>query len=182
MFLFNKLRKPYTQSLLLKTSASLNIFMGLEIAKSLSGTILNQQKFIKDILIVLGILHAKPANSPLPKGLQLLIDSEKKLFTLDTYRRLNGRLLYINLTRLDICYAIQYLSRFMSHPREPHLNVAHHVLRYLKAISFWGLYFPAYIDLNLTVYCDADWASCVYTRKSLIGFVFSWVVLPFLGK
>ena len=50
----------------------------------------------------------------------------------DMYRRLIGRLLYISLTRPDICYAVQHLSQFMSMSRKPHWEAAMHVLRYLK--------------------------------------------------
>ncbi|KAL8150855.1 hypothetical protein V2J09_020663 [Rumex salicifolius] len=47
----------------------------------------------------------------------------------EVYRRLVGRLLYLNLTRPDLSYAAQHLSQFVSAPRVPHLDAALHVMR-----------------------------------------------------
>lgn len=57
----------------------------------------------------------------------------------------------------------------MSAPRQPHLQAIHHLLRYLKGTVDQGLLFPADISLNIKAYSDADWGSCVNTRRSTSG-------------
>jgi hypothetical protein len=52
-----------------------------------------------------------------------------------SYRRLVGRLLYLNTTRPDIAFATQQLSQFMHAPTTVHYNAACRVLRYLKIIQ-----------------------------------------------
>lgn len=57
------------------------------------------------------------------------------------YRRLIGRLIYLDITRPDISFAVQQLSQFMSNPRFHHYNVACHLLRYLKNSPGQGFFF-----------------------------------------
>jgi hypothetical protein len=86
------------------------------------------------------------------------------------YRRLVGRLLYLTITRPNLVYSIQVLSQFMSQPRQPHLDAANKVFHYIKSAPSLGLFFPASSDFKLKAFCDADWASCPDTRKSVIDF------------
>ncbi|KAL0300295.1 UNVERIFIED_CONTAM: putative mitochondrial protein [Sesamum calycinum] len=55
-----------------------------------------------------------------------------------------------------------------SHPCEE--SAALHVVKYLKGSSTQGFFFPVSNSLELRAYCDADWASCVDSRKSLTGY------------
>lgn len=50
------------------------------------------------------------------------------------------------------------------------MQVALHVLRYLKGTSDCGIFFNNFSDLSLTAYCDSDWVACLDTRKSVSGY------------
>ncbi|KAE8696026.1 receptor-like serine/threonine-protein kinase [Hibiscus syriacus] len=68
----------------------------------------------------------------------------------------------INLPqRLEITYAVQQLSQFLSSPTETHLTAAHRVLRYLKGPPGQGLFFPAENDLKLKAFSSTliSWKS-----------------------
>ncbi|GJZ52108.1 retrovirus-related pol polyprotein from transposon TNT 1-94 [Tanacetum coccineum] len=49
----------------------------------------------------------------------------------ETYGRLIGRLIYLIITRPDICFTVQVLSQFMQQPTLVHMQAAKHLLRYL---------------------------------------------------
>lgn len=67
------------------------------------------------------------------QNLKISQSSGQPLLDLNVYRRLINRLLYLTITCPDICYNVQTLSQFMSHPTDFHLLAAHKILKYLKA-------------------------------------------------
>ncbi|GJR39330.1 retrovirus-related pol polyprotein from transposon TNT 1-94 [Tanacetum coccineum] len=66
----------------------------------------------------------------------------------------------------DLSFAAQALSQFSHNPRTPYLAALHMVLRYIKLCPGQGIYFSTSNNLELTTYCDSDWASCQTTRRS----------------
>ena len=86
------------------------------------------------------------------------------------YWRLIGRLIYLTITRPDLAYAVQNLSQYMDQPRQPHLEAVHRVLRYIKGSLGQGIFFPSSTDFRLKAFCDADWAACLDTRRSVTRF------------
>ncbi|GJV32061.1 retrovirus-related pol polyprotein from transposon TNT 1-94 [Tanacetum coccineum] len=86
------------------------------------------------------------------------------------YRTLVGKLIYLTITRPDIYFPAQSLSQFLKEPRTTHMAALTRVLRYLKLCPGQGLFFPANNSLNLLTYCDSNWASCSFSRKSISGY------------
>ena len=107
---------------------------------------------------------------PIEQNLKLSKFHGKLLSDPRIYRRLVRRLLYLTITRPDIGYAVNKLSQFVSNPRKPHLDAAYKVLQYIKRCPGQGILLSTKFDLQLKAYTDADWASCVDTIRSTIGF------------
>lgn len=98
------------------------------------------------------------------------ISVDELLTDVDSYRRLVGCLIYLTITRPDICYIVQYLSQFMHSPKQSHWHAALRVVRYIKGSPGLGLLLPSCSDLDLFAYCDADWTTCPMTRRPLTGY------------
>lgn len=130
---------------------------------------LNQRKYILDLLKDTHMEEALVSAFPLPRGLRLSLEEGELLEDAEVYRRIIGKLLYLNMTRPDISYAVQQLSQFLHAPRQPHYKAALHVLRYLKGSLNYGLFYSSNTDFNVTGYSDADWGTCMFTGRSLTG-------------
>ncbi|KAL0294844.1 UNVERIFIED_CONTAM: Retrovirus-related Pol polyprotein from transposon RE1 [Sesamum radiatum] len=145
-------------------------FLSLEITRSSPGTSITQHKFIRDIIFDTGLHSTRPTTSPLPPDVKLSAHNSTLLSDAEPYRRLVGQLLYLSFTRPDISFGAQQLSQFVHAPCTVHMDAALHLVRYLKGCPERGLFFPASSSLSLTAYCDADWASCTDSHRSLIGY------------
>lgn len=120
---------------------------------------LNQKKFILDMLEHADLLDAKPLSIPLDQHIKLFAcdKSGPLIQNPSLYRSLVGKLLYLTFSRPDISYSVHLLSQFMQAPREKHMKTVFRVLRYLKCTTGLGLFLPSSNDLVLKGYCDSDW-------------------------
>ena len=74
--------------------------------------------------------------------------------------------MYLTITRLDICFAMQQVSQFMASPRHLHMATVKRIIRYIKGTSIHDLLFSIGAKLQHSAYSDVDYASCVDTRRS----------------
>lgn len=81
-----------------------------------------------------------------------------------------GKLIYLTITRPDICFTVQLLSQFMQTPTTVHLQAAKRLLRYLVGSASQGILLASSSAAQLTAFCDSDWASCPTTRRSTTGY------------
>ncbi|XP_026377570.1 uncharacterized protein LOC113271863 [Papaver somniferum] len=131
------------------------------------GLFLSQRKYTLDILSENGLLGAKLASSPIDQHHRLALDDGPFYSDSSQYRRLIGRLIYLTITRPELCYSVHVLAQFMQSPRVSHWEAALRVLRYLKGHPGQGIVLRKDSALQLTAYCDSDWASCPLSRRSL---------------
>ncbi|XP_026429342.1 uncharacterized protein LOC113325364 [Papaver somniferum] len=144
------LKDKLESQLSLKNLGRLQYFLGIEVSRSPKG--------------------AKIAPSPMEQHLKLLPNSGTPLSDPSIYRRLIGRLFYLQVTRPDITYSVNYLSQFMQQPCSGHLEAAHRVVRYLKGNVSNDIFLSATSSLSLAGYTDSDWAGCPTTRRSTTGY------------
>jgi len=146
---FTSIKAVLHEAFKIKDLGQLKYFMGLDL---LNGSYL---------------LGSKPVSTPSDLSIKLHNDSSPPLLDIPTYRRLIGKLLYLNTTRPDITYITQQLSQFLSNHAQTHHNAAMRILRYLKGCHGRGLFFRRQSSLQIKGYIDARWAGCKDTRRSI---------------
>lgn len=90
------------------------------------------------------------------------------------YQELIGSLLFLsNVSRPDITFAVNYLSKFNNNPGKQHWVAAKRILRFLKGtIDYKLAYTKDSGGCEFTGYSDSDFGADVDERKSVSGYVF----------
>ncbi|XP_015159193.1 uncharacterized mitochondrial protein AtMg00810-like [Solanum tuberosum] len=141
LLLITEAKENLHQQFKLKDLGELRYFLGIEVLRSSKGVILNQRKYILELIADAGFTGAKPAPTPLESNLRLTsveydlvngVMGDEVLHDITSYQRLVGKLLYVNITRPDISYAVQTLSQFMQSLKRSHWEATTSVVRYLK--------------------------------------------------
>lgn len=89
----------------------------------------NQRKYILELISEERLAGAKICDTPVEQGIKFTskefddsavkyTDDDPLLDDAGEYMRLIGRLIYITVTRPDICYVVQTLSQFMNIPKD----------------------------------------------------------------
>ncbi|KAJ0838106.1 putative RNA-directed DNA polymerase [Helianthus annuus] len=155
----------------IKDLGPLKYFLGIEVTKTSEGLVLGQRKYTLDILEDSGMQGCRPSSFPIEQNLKLDRREAESPVNGNEYRRLVGRLLYLQATRPDIAYSVNILSQFVADPRQSHMESAIRILRYLRATPGQGILLPRDRGTNLVAYCDSDWLGCPYTRRSRTGYL-----------
>ncbi|XP_020249283.1 uncharacterized protein LOC109826673 [Asparagus officinalis] len=108
----------------------------------------NLQKYRSDLVRLANLTNNKIAHTSMVVNTKYAKEDGAPLFDLTLYRNLVGSLIYLTITRPDIAYVVQVLSR------------------YLRGTPDYDLLFPTTSTLQLVKYSDADWAGYPNTGHS----------------
>ena len=153
----------------LKDLGILNYLLGVEVCWQGSSLHLSQTKYIQDLLTRAGLAYCKPIATLMTTSQTLYASDGSLLADPSQYHNIVGTLQYCTITRPDISFSINKLRQFMQSPTDLHWKVVKRSLRYLKGTTSFGLSFHSSLDLQLTVYADANWVGCPNDRLSTSG-------------
>uniref|UniRef100_A0A3Q7IJS5 Uncharacterized protein n=1 Tax=Solanum lycopersicum TaxID=4081 RepID=A0A3Q7IJS5_SOLLC len=160
-----------------KDLGQLRYFLGIEVLRSEKGILLNQRKYILELLSTVGLGGSKPASTPMEMNVKLTTfeyDSavggveDPMLSDIHSYQQLVGKLIYVTITRPDICFAVQSV-----HATSKKVTLGCSIeSAQIPQTSTWARSVTARDFItSLTAYCDSDWAACPNTRRSMTGYV-----------
>jgi hypothetical protein len=151
----------------MKDLGLMHYFMGLEVWQRTDEIFLSQGKYTMEILKNFKMTECKSMATPMVMDLNKMSNIDSRDVDIHLYRQLIGSLMYLVNTRLDIFYAVNVLSQFMSQPKHTHWIAAKHVSRYLQGTIGYRLRYAANVDLILEGYVDAYWeGSEVYIKRT----------------
>jgi len=102
----DRIREALNKIFKTKDLGDLKYFLGLEVARSKKGIMINQRKYALKLLKDAGFLACKPIVTPMDNLVKL--SSTRSVPFTD--RRLIGRLMYLTNTQPDITFFVQQLS------------------------------------------------------------------------
>lgn len=144
-----------------------------------SGTIsIDQTQYLLDVLDRFRMSDCNPVSTPLDLNQKISLkfcpksDEERQEMAEIPYEQLIGCLQFAaQVTRPDICFAVNLLSRYKANPGKAHWGAAKRILRYIKGTINKRLVYTN-TPTQIQAYCDADYASDLDERKSTTGYVF----------
>jgi hypothetical protein len=139
----------------------LSFFMGFQIRQRNQEIFISQTKYIKEMLKRFGMEYCKPVITPMQNNCKLSKDDDSKPTDQRQYRSMIGILPYVTSSRLDVMQTVGHVALFQEAPKESHVLEVKRILRYLKGIEEFGLWYPKGKDLSLIAYTDAYWAGCI---------------------
>ncbi|KAL0745699.1 hypothetical protein Bca101_101793 [Brassica carinata] len=167
--------KDYLKSVFeIKDLGEMKYFLGIEICRSKEGLFMSQRKYTLDLLKDAGKLGGQTAKMPMEDGYKVPREGEledSKLFhDPKLYRKLVGKLIYLTITRPDICFAVNQVSQHMQAPKDHHWRMVDRVLSYLNGSQGQGVWMGCNRSTEVVGYCYADWAGDRADRRSTTGY------------
>jgi hypothetical protein len=90
-----------------------------------------------------------------------------------TYVSAIGSLIYAQVcTRPDLAFVTGMLGRYQKNLDISHWNGIKKALRYIQGTKGRMLTYKRLDNLEIVGYSDSDYAGCLYTDKSMLGYVF----------
>ena len=89
-------------------------------------------------------------------NVKLTVDLLGKNVDSSLYRSMIGSLLYLTANRPDISYSIGVCARYQANPKESHMNALKRIIKYVKTIAEFGVWYSKDTNDILAGYFDAD--------------------------
>ncbi|XP_033143373.1 uncharacterized mitochondrial protein AtMg00810-like [Brassica rapa] len=80
------------------------------------------------------------------------------------------KLIYLTITKPDICFAVNQASQHMQAPKVHHWNMVERIMRYLREAPGQGVWMGCNKSTEIVGYCEADWTGDRVDRRSTTGY------------
>ena len=164
--LISQLNKSFS----FKDLGEIDYFLGIQVKHITEGLHLSQTKYVHDLLCKAKMNNANGMNTPMISGQQLTASGSGTVQDIQLYKSVVCALQYVTITRPEISFCVNRVCQYLKDPQEEHWQAVKRILRYLKNTIQYGLHLTYSSTLNLVGFCDADWASSPYDRRSTFGY------------
>ncbi len=120
-----------------------------------------------------GMTNYNPISTPMEHNLHLTSKEGNEFEDATKYRQLEGSMIYLTTTRLDISFVVRIISTCMQKPCEGHQTATKRVLKYLKGTHNFGLKYSKVKEFNLIGYSDSYFDGDKENGVSTSGYLMS---------
>ena len=128
-----------------------------------------------------GLESTSSVRTPMSPNVKLTVDLLGKSVDSSLYRSIISSLLYLTASRLDISYSVRMCARYQANPKESHMTTLKIIIKYVKTIAEFGVWYSKDTNDVLAGYLDANWAGNADNRKSTSGDCFYVGTILFPG-
>lgn len=135
---------------------------------------IHQNHYIQQLVSRTQLDKSYPYKIPIELGANLHPrEEDDKAANPTAFRSIVGGLLYAaTLTRPDVAFATNMVSRYMADPGLTHLKAAKRIVQYLKGRPNFSIcYKNTSQNITIDIFSDADYAGDKGTRKSTSGYI-----------
>lgn len=175
-----QLKDELCRNFQMKDLGNASSILGIRITRDrAAGTIaIDQSQYINNVLDRFEMSNCNAVVTPMDLNQKVsasmcaTTNGEQQSMGKIPYREAIGCLLFAaQITRPDISYAVNVLSRYTINPGKAHWAAVKRIFRYLKGTVNRKLVYGTKAS-KIEGFCDADWASDIDERKSTTGYVF----------
>lgn len=131
-------------------------YLGMKIDLKKNGIFLNQAKYTQNMLNQYGFSDAYAVSTPMEPGMLSDNSTNEAQLTNKPCREAVGSLLYLStISRPDISFAVNFVSRHVSNPKQNHWKIIERIFRYLKGTFEYGIFFTG--NNKLKVFTDSNY-------------------------
>lgn len=171
--ILTQIKRKLNEKFMMKDLGRISYFLGIEFSHDKEIITMHQKSYLNKLLCRFNMQNCKPKFTPSEMNINKFENEDVEDADARLYREIVGGLIYaMTCSRPDLSFIVTKLSQHMSKPNKHHMTMAKHTLRYIKATIDRQLIFRKSENrLNLTGFCDSDWANSE-DRKSVSGYCF----------
>lgn len=114
-------------------------FLGVEVIQDEQGIFIYQKKYAMDTLKKFSMEGCNLVKNPIVPGHKLTKEGAWPTVDSTAFKQLVGSLRYLTVTRPDLIYSVNLVSRYMESPKEQHMLAAKRILRYVQGTIGFGV-------------------------------------------
>lgn len=146
-------------------------YLGMELKVKTDGISVSQPRYTMKMLEKMQHADCNPVSTPIDIGAAKEVMEKPNVEATATkapYREAIGSLLYLaTISRPDISFVVNLLSRFCAQPNDTHWNMVKRVFKYLRGTMNSGIFFNG--DDKIEAYSDSDFGGDRETMQSTTG-------------
>ena len=116
-----------------------------------------------------GLESTSSVRTPISSNVKLTVDLLGKNVDSSLYRSMIGNILYLTASKPNISYSVGVCARYQANPKESHMTTLKIIIKYVKTIAKFGVWYSKDTNDVLAGYSDANWAGNADNRKSTLG-------------